>query len=94
LRIVWSDRALLHIDRVGSYLAQHNPRARVRVLDAIARNVLGLAAHPFRGRVGRVAATRELAVPRTPYVVAYRVTQHTIDILAVVHGAQRWPKRL
>jgi toxin ParE1/3/4 len=50
-----------------------------------------LTRHPFAGREGRVQGTRELAVARTPYVIAYRIRQDEIQILAVLHGAQRWP---
>ena len=39
------------------------------------------------------ANTRELVVAGTPYIVIYRVGRERIDILRVVHGAQRWPPR-
>jgi plasmid stabilization system protein ParE len=32
-------------------------------------------------------------VPGTPYIVAYRIHLATIEILAVIHGARRWPSR-
>jgi plasmid stabilization system protein ParE len=32
-------------------------------------------------------------VAGTPYIVIYRVGRERIDILRVVHGAQRWPPR-
>jgi plasmid stabilization system protein ParE len=41
------------------------------------------------GRSGRVAATRELVVP--PFVIAHRLRRGTVEILAIVHGARRWP---
>ncbi|MGB7590400.1 MAG: type II toxin-antitoxin system RelE/ParE family toxin [Terriglobia bacterium] len=46
---------------------------------------------PLAGREGRVQGTRELAVARTPYVIAYRIREDEIQILAVLHGGQRWP---
>lgn len=51
---------------------------------------------PYRGRLGRVGNTRELVITRLPYIAIYRVI-HTgsnadrIEILNIVHGAQRWP---
>ena len=47
---------------------------------------------PLIGKPGRIAGTRELVVPATPYVVAYRIEDEVIQILAIMHGAQRWPK--
>ena len=47
---------------------------------------------PNSGRIGRVAGTREITVSGTRYVVAYRVLEKMIQVLAVFHGAQKWPK--
>jgi toxin ParE1/3/4 len=53
-----------------------------------------LVDHPHIGRPARVAGTRELIVPRTPYLLPYRVRGQTVEILRVYHGARRWPKTL
>lgn len=50
-----------------------------------------LAEFPGLGRPGRLAQTRELVVPGTPYVVPYTVKGDTVHILAVLHHSQRWP---
>jgi plasmid stabilization system protein ParE len=41
------------------------------------------------GRIGRVSATRELVLP--PMIVAYRLRRSALEILAIIHGAHRWP---
>jgi plasmid stabilization system protein ParE len=46
------------------------------------------------GRPGRIAGTREFVVSETPYAVPYRVAGADVEILAVVHGARRWPDKL
>jgi plasmid stabilization system protein ParE len=60
------------------------------LLDAVER----LAELSNLGRPGRVAGTRELVVPGTPYVIPYRVRSDRIEVIAVFHGRQKWPKRL
>ncbi|WP_294081057.1 type II toxin-antitoxin system RelE/ParE family toxin [Sphingomonas sp.] len=50
-----------------------------------------LAANPFIGRPGEIRGTRELVVTGTPYIVAYRVSDTTIEVLFVQHGARQWP---
>jgi toxin ParE1/3/4 len=46
---------------------------------------------PEMGRQGRVLHTRELIISRTPYFVVYRVRDRSLEILRVLHGAQKWP---
>jgi toxin ParE1/3/4 len=45
---------------------------------------------PSMGRPGRVPGTRELVIAGTPYIVAYRAKRRSIEILRVLHGAQKW----
>jgi len=49
---------------------------------------------PNLGRSGRVAGTREMVVPGTPYVIPYRVQGDRLEVIAVFHGRQKWPTRL
>jgi len=48
--------------------------------------------NPEMGRPGRVPGTRELLIPRTPFIVPYRLVGNTIQILRIFHGARRWPE--
>jgi plasmid stabilization system protein ParE len=56
----------------------------------------GRAASPFGqglGRPGRVEGTRELVVPRTPYIIPYTVIGDRVMILSIIHSARQWPDR-
>ena len=44
-------------------------------------------------RAPAVQGTRELVVPRTPYIIVYRVRSRGVFILRVYRGARRWPAR-
>jgi addiction module RelE/StbE family toxin len=92
--IVWSPRAIGHLDGLRSYIARENPDAAARIAATLLNAVERLASFPNAGRPGRVAGTRELVVPATRYIVAYRVRTMRIEIIAVFHARQRWPKRL
>jgi toxin ParE1/3/4 len=70
---------------------QVNENAAKQLVARIFSAVGMLTPYPLAGREGRVQGTREFAVARTPYVIAYRIRQDQIQILAVLHGAQRWP---
>ena len=92
--IVWSPRAIDHLAHLRSYIAHDNPKAADRVAAILLDAVERLAEQPHLGRPGRVAGARELVVPRTPYVIPYRLRGDRLEIVAVFHGRQKWPKRL
>jgi toxin ParE1/3/4 len=91
--IVWRRMALDDLEDARRYIARDNPRASARVYSAILTSVGRLANHPNLGRPGRVGGTRELVVPRTPYIVAYTVIDEAVMILSVMHTARKWPDR-
>lgn len=91
MRIVWYPLALDDLQHLRTYIAQDDPSGAEVVAGRILDAVETLAEFPERGRIGRVSGTRELVVPRIPYLVAYRVRENLIEILRVLHGARRWP---
>ena len=44
------------------------------------------------GRTGRLAGSRELIVPGTSFIVAYRLQGQVVELLGVLHAARRWPE--
>jgi toxin ParE1/3/4 len=91
VRLVWTQHALADRDAIFKYIEAESPRGAVNVDDQIVAAVRRLLEFPESGRLGRVAGTRELVVPRTPFIAAYAVTWDRIRILRVLHGAQVWP---
>jgi plasmid stabilization system protein ParE len=51
-----------------------------------------LERYPMAGRKGRIPGTREMVVPRTPFIIGYTIAENDIQILAVLHTSQRWPE--
>jgi toxin ParE1/3/4 len=93
MQVTWTPSALSHLEEIADYLAQRNPSAAHRVVNAIySQTQTLLSENPMIGRRGRDPETRELVITNTPYIVAYRVTER-VEILAVIHGARRWPER-
>ncbi|HEX5078852.1 MAG TPA: type II toxin-antitoxin system RelE/ParE family toxin [Geminicoccaceae bacterium] len=66
-------QAISDVDHIYDFIAANNTAAAHAVVDRIDRAINGLPAHPRMGRTGRVAGARELVVPGTPYIVAYRL---------------------
>ena len=87
-------RALADLDAAREYIEQHNPHAARLLAGRLRAAIADLCDFPARGRPGRLGGTREMVVPRTPYLVAYRIDGLHIDILAIRHGARLWPSAL
>ena len=94
MTVVWSPRAIGHLAALRDYIARENPGAAARTARTLLAAVDRLAELPNLGRPGRVSGTRELFVPGTRYLIPYRVRGERLEIIAVFHGRQRWPKRL
>ncbi len=91
MTIRWMPLAEEDLNAAYDYVREDNENAAKRLVARIFSAVGMLTRHPGAGREGRVKGTRELAVARTPYIIAYRVRHDEIQILAVIHGARRWP---
>ena len=92
MRVQWSEPALSDLHNISTYLeaASSLPTAN-RITRAIYESVQSLKVLPNRGRPGRLSDTRELLIPKLPYIVVYRVLPDSVSIARILHGAQQWP---
>jgi toxin ParE1/3/4 len=94
VKIRWTRVARADINAAYNYVALDSAGAADQFLARIGQAAAILAQHPMAGRAGRIPGTRELVVPGTPWIIPYRVRRGFVDILAVIHGARRWPEEL
>jgi len=87
----WLPRAITDRDAQLDYIALDNITAAIDQGDRIADHVNKLLDHPKLGRPGRKKGTRELVINRTPFIAVYQIAGNSIQILRVLHGAQKWP---
>ena len=92
-RIEYADRFFRRIEDIRERIAEDDPQAAIRMILRIREAVGRLAMSPGLGRPGRVPGTRELIVSGTRYIVPYRVKEDVVQIITVLHGAQKWPDR-
>jgi addiction module RelE/StbE family toxin len=93
MRVRWLRTALRNLDEEASYIAADDPAAARLVVERVLNDVAVLVDRPQIGRPGRVPGTRELVVPKTRYIVPYRVRAETVEILRVFHTSRRLPTR-
>lgn len=77
--------ALAELDHIHEHIARANPKAASQVFLRIRRATRQLAEFPMAGRKGHVEGTREAVVFNLPYLVIYRVTRDSVEILRVLH---------
>ena len=90
--IEWTQQAAGQLEQAHGYIASANSSSVAdRVTLRILQSVRQLDVFPMSGRPGRVRGTRELVIAGTPFIAAYAVARERIVVLALYHGAQRWP---
>ena len=89
MRVLWLAAARDDRRRIFGYLAERNPAAAARLVEALILAADGLASFPWRGRRGLAPDTREL-VAVSPYLLVYEVDEAAgvVSILRVWHGSQ------
>ena len=92
MKLRWTEGAVEDLRSAHDYLEAENPKAAWDAVDRIMSAVERLERFPKMGRSGRVEGSLELVVTGTPFLVAYRVKGESVQILAVLHGARKWPK--
>ncbi|MEM9214397.1 MAG: type II toxin-antitoxin system RelE/ParE family toxin [Cyanobacteria bacterium P01_F01_bin.150] len=90
----WTKQAIADLNHAYDYIAETAPDTAQQIIERIDKSLQSLQQFPEMGRIGRVNQTRELVVPRTPFILPYRIRQNSIEVLAVLHGSHRWPDTL
>jgi toxin ParE1/3/4 len=94
MSIVWLPIAVQDIIHIRTYIADHDPQSASKIAQRIDQAISHLAVMPNMGRPGRLFGTRELAISGTPFLAVYRVQNHRIEILRILHGRQPFPEAL
>ena len=91
MQIRWSAEAAEDLERIGLHIGNNNPPAARRVVRTIYDGVSALETFPERGRIGRLAGSRELVFSGLPYIAVYRIIGQTVEVSRIYHGAQNRP---
>ena len=90
----WTKSAIRQWEETFEYIEADNPTAARRIAESIFDVIDMLAVHPYAGRTRTTKATRQFAVPRSPYVIAYELdlSGDLLWVVAIFDGRRRWPK--
>ncbi len=91
LPIVWRAGARSDLAEIIRYVANVNPPAARRLRRILMESVLPVSEHPYLYRQSEsMPATREI-VAHPNYIVYYRVTAASIEVVNVVHTRREFP---
>jgi toxin ParE1/3/4 len=90
VKIRYTRKALVQLDRICSYIEEHNPQAAKRVNARIKNSIARLAVFPYSCRESDRPGIRVLPIVGYPYLVFYSVDDATeeVRILRVRHSAR------
>lgn len=88
--VEWTATALLNLADILDHVREESPQGAATLAAEIAVKTGRIASNPNLYRVGRVRGTREAVVTEN-YLMVYRVTSDTAEILNVLHTRQQWP---
>lgn len=92
MNVRFSKLARTDLKNIHSYIDERSPQGAENVLRAIEQATGYLENFPLIGRAGRVPDTRELSIPKYPYVLVYTLPDaYHIDIERVLHTSMKFP---
>lgn len=91
MELRWSEDAADDLERITDYLFENVPERAPELIRTIYDAPAALLTFPHRARSGKKEGTRELVLTALPYIVVYRIKGEVIEILRILHGAQKWP---
>ena len=82
-------KAIEDLNSLRTYIAHDNPAAARAMALHITHSIEQLLPdNPQMGRPGRVPGTRELVIPKSPFIAPYRLQRNVIQSLRVYHGVR------
>ncbi|WP_419779888.1 type II toxin-antitoxin system RelE/ParE family toxin [Maridesulfovibrio sp.] len=88
----WTKPAQRDLQAQLEYIKRENPDIVARIAVQIRKSTESLDAFPQLGRDGTVSGTRELVIPKLPYICVYRIKNNRVEIIRFLHERMRMLK--
>jgi len=91
LPVIWLSDAIEDAEKIVAYVAERNPTAAENIRDALVSSTEQAASYPYMYRRSpRILGAREITIH--PYKVLYRVSSNRLEVVAVMHVRQQFPR--
>ena len=86
MRVKYNGRAHQDLNWWHKYYRQNFPSGRLSAYKHYAKTISLLKQNPFLGSPIDFMDVRKLVIPNTPFIIFYRITEQTLEILQVRDG--------
>lgn len=90
LVVEWLPSAVDDLEAITDYIALSSSMAAIDMEELFLSAAEKIPEQPYSGRYGREAGTRE-KIPHPRYVMVYRITHTTVEIVNVLHTSRLYP---
>jgi len=91
MKITLTPTANRDIKSIYDYIVENSTVTTAKkVLSSIENTIDKLEEFSQLGKVGRIKNTRELIVPRLPFVILYKIYPDKIAITSIMHTSKKW----
>jgi toxin ParE1/3/4 len=90
VKVAWSPEAKSDLAAIHHYYAGIDPDFALTAAERAVRAARLLAERPSLGPAVENTLYRKWRVPRTPYILVYRIARDRLRIARVFHVAQDW----
>ncbi|TIH13393.1 type II toxin-antitoxin system RelE/ParE family toxin [Marinifilum sp. JC120] len=88
----WTKPAQKDLQGQLEYIERENPEIVSRIASQIRKATESLDTFPQIGRDGTVEGTRELVIPKLPFICVYRIKDNHVEIIRFLHERMRMLK--
>ena len=93
LPVRWLKEAESELDDIWLHISQDSPQNAAEIVVRLVQAAADLRQYPYCGHVVEEFDREEIReYPVWPFRLVYRVTQESVTILSIVHGAQQMPR--
>jgi toxin ParE1/3/4 len=88
MNVVWSEEATRHLETIHAYLEINSAFYAASVVNRLVQLADSLGDFPEMGKLIPEQTRKLRQLTQNPYRIIYRVSDSSVEILAVVHGAR------
>lgn len=89
--LIWTNIALNDLKNILEYISSDDENTAKQIALSFDNACKRIEQFPQIGIEGRKLNTRELFLPKYPFVFIYRQKKIRIEILRILHTHQQWP---